>query len=235
MDAVRTAVRTGSKEVFILYRRTRAEMPAAPEEIEEALEEGIKMEFLVAPVRVVGKDGKVTGIECLRMELGEPDASGRRRPIPIKGSEFQSSSATPSFRPSARPADLSFITKESGVSINKWNNIDIDAVTFATNVPGVFAGGDVVTGPATVVKAVNAGKEAAKSIDRYLKGEDVKAGRAKDWTKGLADQGDAQECDESHPRKISAHGSRTSAKQTSRKSALGFTEAQAMAEAEPLP
>ena len=88
MDAVRTAVRTGSKNVFILYRRTRAEMPASPEEIEEAIEEGIEMKFLVAPKRVVGKDGKVTGIECTRMELGEPDASGRRRPIEIKGSEF---------------------------------------------------------------------------------------------------------------------------------------------------
>nr|MBP7032943.1 FAD-dependent oxidoreductase [Syntrophobacterales bacterium] len=88
MDAVRTAIRTGSKDVFILYRRSRAEMPASPEEIEEAEEEGIRFEFLVAPTRVVGRDGKVTGIECLRMELGEPDASGRRRPVPIKGSEF---------------------------------------------------------------------------------------------------------------------------------------------------
>ena len=88
MDAVRTAIRTGSKDVFILYRRSRAEMPAAPEEIEEALEEGIKMEFLVAPKRVVGENGKVTGVECTRMELGEPDASGRRRPVEIKGSEF---------------------------------------------------------------------------------------------------------------------------------------------------
>src|SRR5664280_2981069 len=88
MDAVRTAVRTGSKEVFILYRRTRAEMPAAPEEIEEAIEEGVEMKFLVAPKRVVGKDGRVTGVECTRMELGEPDASGRRRPMEIKGSEF---------------------------------------------------------------------------------------------------------------------------------------------------
>jgi len=88
MDAVRTAIRTGSKDVFILYRRSRAEMPASPEEIEEALEEGVRMEFLVAPKRVIGENGKVTGIECTRMELGEPDASGRRRPIEIKGSEF---------------------------------------------------------------------------------------------------------------------------------------------------
>ena len=123
MDAVRTAVRTGSKEVFILYRRTRAEMPASPEEIEEAIEEGIEMKFLVAPKQVVGKDGKVTGIECTRMELGEPDASGRRRPVEIKGSEFivECDAIVPAI---GQEADLSFITKESGVSINKWNNVD---------------------------------------------------------------------------------------------------------------
>ena len=189
MDAVRTAVRTGSKEVFILYRRSRAEMPAAPEEIEEALEEGIKMEFLAAPKRVVGENGKVTGVECTRMELGEPDASGRRRPVEIKGSEFivPCDALIPAI---GQEADLDFVTAESGIAINKWKNFDVDPVTFATNVPGIFAGGDVVTGPATVVKAVYAGKEAAVSIDRYLRGEDVKAGRERDWTKGLADPGD---------------------------------------------
>ena len=189
MDAVRTAIRTGSQDVFILYRRSRAEMPAAPEEIEEAIEEGIKMEFLVAPQRILGKDGKVTGVECLRMELGEPDASGRRRPVPVKGSEFvvACDAIVPAI---GQAADLAFVPKEKSPAINKWNTFDVDAVSFATNIPGVFAGGDVVTGPATVVKAVFAGKEAAVSIDRYLRGEDVKAGREKDWTKGLADQGD---------------------------------------------
>ncbi|MHB9099319.1 MAG: NAD(P)-binding protein, partial [Syntrophales bacterium] len=189
MDAVRTAVRTGSKNVFILYRRSRAEMPAAPEEIEEAIEEGVEMKFLVAPKRVIGKDGRVTGIECTRMELGEPDASGRRRPVEIKGSEFviDCDAIVPAI---GQEADLSFIPQSSGVSINKWNNIDSDAVTFQTTIPGVFSGGDVVTGPQTVVKAVFAGKEAAVSIDRFLKGEEVAAGRAKDWTKGLADKAD---------------------------------------------
>ncbi|MFA6414109.1 MAG: FAD-dependent oxidoreductase, partial [Syntrophales bacterium] len=189
MDAVRTAVRTGSKDVFILYRRSRAEMPAAPEEIEEALEEGIKMEFLAAPKRVVGENGKVTGVECTRMELGEPDASGRRRPVEIKGSEFivPCDALIPAI---GQEADLDFVPKESGIAISKWKNFDVDPVTFASNVPGVFAGGDVVTGPQTVVKAVYAGKEAAVSIDRYLKGEDVKAGREKDWTKDLADKAD---------------------------------------------
>ena len=189
MDAVRTAVRTGSKEVFILYRRSRAEMPAAPEEVEEAIEEGVRMEFLVAPVRILGEAGKVTGIECIRMELGEPDASGRRRPLPVKGSEF--TIACDSIVPAiGQAADLAFVPKETGIAINKWNTFDVDAVTYATNVPGIFAGGDVKRGPATVVKAVYAGKEAAVSIDRYLKGEEVALGRAKDWTKDLADKAD---------------------------------------------
>ncbi|MBA4423439.1 MAG: 4Fe-4S ferredoxin, partial [Syntrophus sp. (in: bacteria)] len=189
MDAVRTAVRTGSQEVFILYRRSRAEMPAAPEEIEEALDEGIRMEFLVAPVRILGEGGKVTGIECIRMELGEPDASGRRRPLPVKGSEF--TIACDSIVPAiGQAADLAFVPQSSGIAINKWNTFDVDPVTFATNIPGVFAGGDVVTGPATIVKAVGAGKEAAVSIDRFLQGVEVAAGRAKDWTKDLADKAD---------------------------------------------
>ncbi|HSM88406.1 MAG TPA: FAD-dependent oxidoreductase, partial [Desulfobacterales bacterium] len=146
MDAVRTAIRTGSKDVFILYRRSRAEMPASVEEIEEAEEEGIRFEFLVAPTRVVGKDGKVTGIECLRMELGEPDASGRRRPVPIKGSEFivECNAIVPAI---GQACDLGFVSKESGISINKWVNFDVDDVTFQTSAPGVFAGGDAVTGP----------------------------------------------------------------------------------------
>jgi len=189
MDAVRTALRTGSQEAFILYRRTRAEMPAANEEIEEALAEGIKMEFLAAPVRVLGDNDKVTGLECIRMELGEPDASGRRRPVPIEGSEFtlDVEAVIPAI---GQAADLSFIPEGSDVSINKWNTFDVDEITFATNVEGIFAGGDDVTGPATAVEAINAGKEAARSIDRYLKGEDVTLGRERDWTKNLADKGD---------------------------------------------
>ncbi|MDD5722303.1 MAG: NAD(P)-binding protein [Syntrophales bacterium] len=189
MDAVRTALRTGSKEAFVLYRRTRAEMPAADEEIEEALQEGIKMEFLAAPVKVLGSGGKVTGIECIRMKLGEPDASGRRRPVPIKGSEFtvEADAIIPAI---GQTSDLSFVTKESGIAVNKWNTFDVDTATFATNVEGVFAGGDDVTGPATVVEAINAGKEAAKSIDRYLRGEDIKLGRERDWTQNIADKAD---------------------------------------------
>ncbi len=189
MDAVRTALRTGSKEAFVLYRRTRAEMPAADEEIEEALQEGIQMEFLAAPVKVLGSGGKVTGIECIRMELGEPDASGRRRPVPIKGSEFtiEADAIIPAI---GQTCDLSCVDEECKMAINKWSTFDVDPVTFATNVEGIFAGGDDVTGPATVIEAINAGKEAARSIDRYLRGEDIKLRRARDWTQNVADKAD---------------------------------------------
>jgi len=189
MDAVRTALRTGSQEAFVLYRRTRAEMPAADEEIEEALHEGIQMEFLAAPVKVLGNGGKVTGIECIKMELGEPDASGRRRPVPVKGSEFtiECDAVIPAI---GQTSDMSFVDEKSGLSINKWDTFDVDPVTFATNVEGIFAGGDDVTGPATVVEAINAGKEAAKSIDRYLQGRDVKLSRERNWKEGIADKGD---------------------------------------------
>ena len=200
MDAVRTALRTGSKEAFILYRRTRAEMPASHEEIEEALHEGIKIEFLAAPVKILGSGGKVTGIECIRMELGEPDASGRRRPVPVKGSEFtiDVDAVVPAI---GQATDFSFIDSASGISINKWKTLDVDTVTFATNVKGIFAGGDDVTGPATAVEAIYAGKEAAKSIDRYLCGEDVKLGRGRNWKEGLADKGDVSGMEkESRPR-----------------------------------
>ncbi len=229
MDAVRTAIRTGSKDVFILYRRTRAEMPASPEEIEEAIEEGIEMKFLVAPKRVVGKDGKVTGIECTRMELGEPDASGRRRPVEIKGSEFivECDAILPAI---GQEADLSFITKESGVSINKWNNVDYDKVTYATNIPGVFSGGDVVTGPQTVVKAVFSGKEAAKSIDLYLRDEDIKAGREKDWTVDLADKADVSSLTKV-PREKYPLMKPEERKTSFEEVGIGFAEAQAIAEA----
>jgi len=230
MDAVRTAIRTGSKDVFILYRRSRAEMPASPEEIEEALEEGIKMEFLVAPKRVVGENGKVTGIECTRMELGEPDASGRRRPIEIKGSEFvvPCDALIPAI---GQEADLDFVPAESGISINKWKNFDVDAVTFATNVPGVFAGGDVVTGPQTVVKAVFAGKEAAVSIDRYLQGEDMAAGRAKDWTKDLADKADVSAVPKA-PRAKYPHMKPDERRTNFQEVGIGFGEEEAVREAQ---
>ena len=189
MDAVRTALRTGSRDAFVLYRRSRAEMPALSEEIEGAIEEKVKIEYLVAPVKILGRDGKVTGVECVRMELGKPDESGRRSPVPIEGSEFilEVNTIIPAI---GQTSDLSFMPEERGISINRWNTFEVDPVTFATSMEGIFAGGDNVTGPATVVEAINAGKEAAVSINRYLSGEDIKAGREKDWTQNVADKAD---------------------------------------------
>ncbi len=176
IDAARTALRMGADKVSILYRRTEAEMPARDEEIEDAKEEDIDIQFLRAPVEVMHKDGKVTGVKCLRMELGEPDKSGRRRPVPIEGSEFvvDADILIPAI---GQKTDASFLQESDGINLNKWGDFDVDQVTYQTSREGVFAGGDVETGASIAIAAVAAGKEAAISITRYLKGEDMKAGR----------------------------------------------------------
>ncbi len=174
VDAARTALRLGAKEVSVIYRRSRAEMPAIPSEIEEMEEEGVKIRFLTNPVEVMAKKDALARIKCVKMELGEPDASGRRRPVPVKGSEFELDIDTlilatgQAVDKSRLPAKLELAA--SGV-------VKADPVTFQTNIKGVFAGGDVVSGPATVIEAVAAGKEAAISIQRYLEGIDLKEGR----------------------------------------------------------
>jgi len=178
IDSARSALRLGS-EVFILYRRSREEMPASDEEIEAAEAEGIKIEYLAAPTEIIAEDGRVKGMRCIRMELGEPDASGRRRPIPIPGSEFSIDVDTviPAI---GQTPDLSFLGDDSGIEITGSGTLKVDSVTLATTRDGIFGGGDVQTGPATAIEAIAAGKEAAISIDRYLKGEDIKAGREVD-------------------------------------------------------
>jgi heterodisulfide reductase subunit A len=167
VDAARTALHGGAKEVTILYRRTREEMPANPWEVKEAEEEGIKLEFLVAPSRILGKDGKVAGLELVRMELGEPDETGRRTPKPVKDSNF-----TREFDmiilAVGEAVDTSFLPKE--IELSDINTIWADPITMETTKEGVFAGGDAVTGPASVMEGIVAGKRAADSIDRYVKG-----------------------------------------------------------------
>jgi formate dehydrogenase major subunit len=170
IDAARTALRYGA-DVTIVYRRSRAEMPATEWEIEEAEEEGIRLHFLAAPVRVVGEDGKVTGVECIRNELGEPDASGRRRPEPIPGTEFVLPVDSVIAAIGQQP-DLFFVTEEGGLKTNR-GRITVDSDSLLTGLKGVFAGGDCVTGPATAVEAIAAGRKAAKAIDRYLRGESL--------------------------------------------------------------
>jgi heterodisulfide reductase subunit A-like polyferredoxin len=176
IDAARTAFRLGSREVTIAYRRTRHEMPAREEEIEEAEREGIKIEYLTAPTRLILENGEIRGMACLRMALGEPDESGRPRPVPISGSEFLIEADTIILAISQSP-DLSFITEKDGLKTTRWGTIEADPVTLETSVKGIFAGGDAVTGPQTYIDAMAAGRKAAISIDRYLRGEDLRKGR----------------------------------------------------------
>ena len=167
MDAARTALRLGA-ESWIVYRRTEKELPARIEEVHHAMEEGIKFEFLTSPVEIIGnEDGWVKAIRCQRMELGEPDASGRRRPIPIEGSEFEFDVDAVIMALGTSPNPLIPSTTE-GLEINKWQCIVADDAG-QTSREGVFAGGDAVTGSATVILAMGAGKEAAAGIDKYIK------------------------------------------------------------------
>jgi len=167
MDAARVSWREGFEEVHVLYRRTKKEMPASPWEIDAAEHEGIKFQYLVAPIEVVGENGRMTGLKCLRMELGEPDASGRRRPVPVEGSEFIVEAETLIPAVSQRP-DLSFVPEGSELNITRWNTFAVDQENFMTNVPGVFSAGDVETGPDIAIRACANGRKAADGIIRYL-------------------------------------------------------------------
>ncbi len=168
MDAARTALRLGAEEVSIVYRRSREEMPARLEEIENAEEEGIIFRLLTNPVRLEGNEtGDVTAMICQKMELGEPDASGRRRPVPIPGSEFALPVDTVVVAIGQGPNPI-LLQGTEGLALNKRGYIEVDPETLMTSIPGVFAGGDIVTGAATVIAAMGAGKKAARAIDRYL-------------------------------------------------------------------
>lgn len=168
VDASRTALRLGAKEVQILYRRSRPEMPANPEEVEQAEREGVKIQFLVTPKRVLGEDGRITGIEYVRMRLGDPDETGRRRPIPIEGSEFVMESDTLLIAIGEQP---DIFQLPGDIEVTKRGTIAVDPHTMQTAAPYLFAGGDVVSGPANVIEVIAAGKKAAASIDCYLRGE----------------------------------------------------------------
>ncbi len=167
MDAARTAMRLGADEVSIVYRRSEAELPARKEEVGHAKEEGIQFRLLNNPVEIYGDDkGWVTGMRCIKMELGEPDASGRRRPVPIKGSEFDMDVDTVIIAIGTGPNPIIMQTTP-GLETTKRGNIAADELG-ATSKPGVFAGGDIVTGAATVILAMGAGRKAAAAIDEYL-------------------------------------------------------------------
>ena len=168
MDSARTSMRLGADKVRIVYRRSRQEMPARGAEIHHAEEEGIEFFLLTAPTKFLGNEsGRVTSMECLKMELGEPDASGRRRPVPIEGSEFELECdlVIVAVGTGANPI---LTQSTNGLKLNKWGYIEVDEKTAKTTKKGVWAGGDIVTGSATVILAMGAGRTASDSIHDYL-------------------------------------------------------------------
>ncbi len=175
IDVARTALRKGSDKVFILYRRGKDEMPAAAAEIHHLEEEGVKIEFLAAPERIHGENGRLTKIECIRMKLGECDASGRCRPVPMEGSNFmiEADAIIPAI---SQDVDHT-VDPDKSLALARWGTYEVDELTLQTSVEWVFAGGDAVLGPQTAAKAVYQGKVAAESIRRYLEGEDLRKGR----------------------------------------------------------
>jgi glutamate synthase (NADPH/NADH) small chain len=168
MDSVRTALRLGADNAYIVYRRSKKEMPARIDEIHHAEQEGVQFHFLTTPIKYNGnEDGFITSMECLKMELGEPDASGRRRPVPIEGSNFtmEVDTVVVAIGNSSNPL---VPQTTPGLEVNKWGNIIADPETMRTSREGMWAGGDIVTGGATVILAAGAGKKAAKDMHRYL-------------------------------------------------------------------
>lgn len=179
VDATRTALRRHPEKVMIFYRRSREEMPAYSSEVKEAEKEGVELHFLVSPTKILGKDGCVASLECVEMRLGELDESSRRRPVPIEGSEFSIEVDT-IIQAVGQSIDKSVLPKD--LELTPYETIAVDPITLQTSRLGVFAGGDVVTGEATVIDAIAHGKRAAESIDRYLRGGDLRAGREEEMT-----------------------------------------------------
>jgi len=170
LDTARTALRLGADEVHIFYRRSREEMLVTEVEYDQAIAEGVQVNFLVSPTRIVNENWEVTGLQCIQMKLGELDQSGRRRPVPVTDSEFFVETDTVIAAVGQAP-DLSFLPADSALERTRWETLVVDSNTLATNVSGVFAGGDFVTGPGMVIDAIAAGRRAAIAIDKYLKGD----------------------------------------------------------------
>jgi NADH-quinone oxidoreductase subunit F len=210
IDSARTALRLGAEEVSVYYRRSKEEMPVTELEYLEAQEEEIKFNFLVSPTRIVNKDWKVKGLECIRMSLGEADDSGRRRPIPIEGSEFfaEADMVIPSV---GQAPDLSFLPADSKLERARWGALEVDRNTLATNIPGIFAGGDFVTGPTTIIEAISSGRRGAIAIDKYLRGdtsrveffderEEIEEGVVEKELEGVAEEKPRVEMPVAHPK-----------------------------------
>ena len=168
MDAARTALRSGAEKVYVIYRRSRKEMPARTPEIDHAEQEGVEFVFLTNPVEFIGdEEGRLKAVKVIKMELGEPDESGRRRPIPIPGSEYEIEvdTAIVAIGNSSNPL---LLQSTPDIKTDKWGHIIVDPATGKTSKKGVFAGGDIVRGEATVILAMGDGRVAARAIDKYL-------------------------------------------------------------------
>jgi heterodisulfide reductase subunit A len=227
IDAARTAKRLGAKKITIVYRRSKEEMPAIPAEVIAAEEEGIKIEFLATPIEILAKDKLVSGMKCVRMRLGAPDESGRRRPVAISDSEFEMTVDDVIIAIGQEVTPEALLDLEPSM----WGSLEVDPVTLQTDITGVFGGGAVVLGGGgTVVEAVSAGKEAAKSIDRYLRGVDLVEGR-EEFLMPIENI----EVDEAALRTryapVMRHLSMTKRKSTFKEVELGFDQATALSEA----
>jgi NADPH-dependent glutamate synthase beta subunit-like oxidoreductase len=176
MDAVRSARRLGAENAFILYRRGLEEMPSRPEEIEECKEEGIPIHTLTQPVRIIGENGRVKAIECIKTRLAEPDESGRRRPKPVRGSEF-TIEADAVITALGQEADWACLTPECACTLTGWGTMNVDPLTLQGDDPDIFAGGDAVRGPQSVIEAIADGRQTAISIDRYIGDQDLRLDR----------------------------------------------------------
>jgi len=170
LDTARTALRLGADEANIFYRRSRDEMPVSGVEYEQAIAEGVQVSFLVSPTRIASQNWAVTGLQCIQMSLGEPDESGRRRPLPVTGSEFFVEADNVIAAVGQAP-DLSFLPTDSALERTRWETLVVDSNTLSTNVSGVFAGGDFVSGPGLVIDAIAAGRRSAIAVDKYLRGD----------------------------------------------------------------
>jgi heterodisulfide reductase subunit A len=230
VDAARVAVREGAESVQIFYRRQRKDMPAITHEIEDAEAEGVKFNFLTVPTRLLEKNGSVSGMECVRMELKEIDASGRGTPYPIEDSEYTTEIDTVIFAIGQMP-DLNLISNIKGIKTTRQGIVTVDPVTLETGVKGIFAGGDMVWGGGTVIEAIAAGKRAAVSIDRFLQGVDLKEGREEDTTKArdieVAIPAGTQKTPRSAMPELNVEERRNNYKEVT----LGFTREMAIAEA----
>jgi NADH-quinone oxidoreductase subunit F len=195
LDASRTALRLGAEEVNVYYRRSREEMPVTEVEFDEAVFEGVNVHFLVGPTRIVSEESKVTGLQCIQMKLGEPDESGRRRPVPLPESEFFSEADTV-IAAVGQAADLSFLSPDSALERSRWERLVVDSNSLSTNVTGIFAGGDFVFGPGMIIDAIAGGRRGALAIDKYLRGDrsrvnmyDTKQPGGKEEGKSITEEG----------------------------------------------